>query len=167
MTERLENPPSASASEPAAALAAFLAGTLVTRLESSRADVDALAQAMSLDQARVRTELSYLLVATTQFCIAAAIDAEAEPRLQAAFAQAALAAKRLAITPRGLRVRMRDYRDALQHPHPEFGRAYSVGRVFARYCDASRELAVLEFAAQTYMAQLPPMLARLRGVNVV
>jgi hypothetical protein len=52
MTERLENPPSASASEPAAALAAFLAGALVTRLESSRADVDALAQAMSLLPAR-------------------------------------------------------------------------------------------------------------------
>ena len=78
-----------------------------------------------------------------------------------------MAATPLAITPRGLRVRMRDYRDALQHPHPEFGRAYSVGRVFARYCDASRELAVLEFAAHTYMGQLPVMLARLRGVRIV
>ena len=166
MSERLENKPSAPPSEPAATLAGMLAGTLVTRLESSGADVDALARAMSLDVSRVRVELSYLLVVTTQFCIAAAVDEEAQALLQSEFASAALAARPLALTPRGLRVRMREYRDALQHPHPELGRAYSVGRVFARFCDAARELAVIEFAAHTYMAQLPPMLGRLREVRV-
>ena len=166
MTERLENSPLAPASESAATLAGVLAGALVTRLECSSVDVDTLARAMSLDRTRVRAELSYLLVAITQFCIRFAADEQAEPRLQAAFEAAALAAMPLAVTTRGLRVRMREYRDAMQHPHPEFGRAYSVGRVFARYCDASRELTVIEFAAHTYMTQLPPMLARLREVRI-
>lgn len=166
MTERLEHSPSSPPSEPAATLAGSLAASLATHLESSRPEIDGLARAMSLDRTRVHAELAYLLVVTTQFCIGAAVDEDAEPRLQAAFESAALAAAALAITPRGLRVRVREYRDALQHPHPEFGRPYSVGRVFARYCDASRELAVIEFAASTYMAQLPPTLARLRAVRV-
>lgn len=165
MTERLERSPSAPLSEPVANLAGSLAASLVTRLESSRPEVEGLARAMSLHPARVHAELAYLLVVTTQFCIGTAIDEEGEARLQTAFEAAALEAVP-AVTPRGLRARAREYRDALQHPHPELGRPYSVGRVFARYCDASHELAVIEFAATTYMAQLPPMLGRLRGVRV-
>jgi hypothetical protein len=166
MTERLEDSPTAPRREPVATLAGSLAASLASRLESSRPVVAGLARAMSLDQARVHAELAYLLVVTTQFCIGAGVEEQAEGRLQAAFEAAALEAAALAVTPRGLRVRMREYRDALQHPHPEFGRPYSVGRVFARHCAASHELAVIEFAATTYMALLPPTLARLRGVRV-
>lgn len=170
MTDRLEPPlPGVDLpAERAADLAADLARAVLTRLGSSADDVGALASAMSLDPARVRGELAYLLVLITRFCIDVGVaEPGASPRLAAAFEAAVLSADTLGLTPRGLRVRRREYRDALSNPHPEFGRAYSVGRVFARYCDASHEVAVIEFAARTYMDQLPPMLGRLRSVRVV
>ena len=110
--------------------------------------------------------LAYLLVVTTAFCIDAGVgDQAVRAELQSAFRGEALSSTPLGLTDRGLRTRSRAYRDALAHPHPELGRAYSVGRVFARYCDASHEVAVIEFAARTYMAQLPAMLASLRRVT--
>ena len=47
------------------------------------------------------------------------------------------------------------------------GRAYAIGRTFARHCHCSHEVAVIEFGARAYMEHLPPMLALVRGVTVV
>jgi hypothetical protein len=154
--------------EPAADVATELARAVVTRTKTSDDDLVGLAKSMSLDLDRLRVEFAYLLVVTAKFCIGVGVDDEAaRARVLALFEQDVLSAPELRLTPRGLRIRLREYKDALANPHPEFGRAYSVGRTFARYCDASREVAVIEMAARTYMEQLPPMLGRLRTVAVV
>ena len=46
----------------------------------------------------------------------------------------------------------------LIHPHPELGRAYGIGRTFARHCNCSHELRPSS-AARAYIEQLPPMLS--------
>jgi hypothetical protein len=151
----------------AADLAADLAWALATRVHSTTDDVNALVRAMSLDPTRVAVEYAYLLIVITQFCIDAGVDAaHGRAALAKAFESAARAVASLRASERGIQLRRHAYGDALANPHPEFGRAYSVGRVFARYCDASHEVAVIDFGARTYMEQLPPMLGRLRSVTV-
>jgi hypothetical protein len=152
----------------AADLASDLAWALATRLRSTGGDVSALARSMSLDPNRVAAEYAYLLVVITQFCIDAGLsDPQAREALATAFESAAQSVAAPRASERGMHLRRRAYGEALANPHPDFGRAYSVGRVFARYCDAAREIAVIEFGARTYMEQLPPMLGRLRSVTVV
>ena len=151
----------------AANLASDLARALATRVHSTAADVNALVRSMSLDPARVGAEYAYLLIVITQFCIDAGVaDPPARAALTGAFASAVQSVATLRASERGIHLRRHAYGDALSNPHPEFGRAYSVGRVFARYCDASHEVAVIAFGARVYMEQLPPMLVRLRGVRV-
>jgi hypothetical protein len=58
------------------------------------------------------------------------------------------------------------YQDALNNPHPEFGRGYGIGRAFARFCGATHDLPVIELGARAYVEQLPPILTLLRGVLV-
>ena len=152
----------------AADLAADLASALATRVHSTADEVQTLVRTMSLDPVRVAAEYAYLLIVVTQFCIDAGVD-EPQPRtaLGRAFKSAVQSAAALRASARGIELRRHAYGDALSNPHPEFGRAYSVGRVFARYCDASLEVAVIDFGMRTYMDQLPPMLGRLRSVTVV
>jgi hypothetical protein len=152
----------------AADLASDLAWAVATRVRNTVSDVEALVRSMSLDPNRVAVEYAYLLIAITQFCIDAGIgDRAAREQLSRAFESAVLSVKALPASERGLPLRRHAYGDALSNPHPDFGRAYSVGRVFARYCDAGPDVAVIEFGARTYMEQLPPMLGRLRSLTVV
>lgn len=153
---------------PAAQLGAELARAVATRAATTVGDVQRFARAMSLDEARAREELAYLSVMTTEFCVAAAVvDDGAQARVLDGFARALLSAPPAGLTAEGLQARACEYRDALAHPHPDYGRAWTVGRAFARRCGSSHELAVIEFGAQAYMAQLPPMLGLLKSVSPV
>ena len=67
----------------------------------------------------------------------------------------------------GLTAREREYRGAFGNPHPELGRAYSIGRTFARLCHSSREVAVVECGARVYIEQLAARLKLLTEVIVV
>lgn len=67
----------------------------------------------------------------------------------------------------GLAARVRDYKDAFNHPPPELGRAYVIGRTFARHCHCTHEIAVIEFGARASMEQLAPRLGLLRSVALV
>jgi len=68
--------------------------------------------------------------------------------------------------PADLDARTPAYEEALNHPHPDYGRGYGVGRTFARLCGATHDLPVIEFGARAYVEQLPPILTLLRGVVV-
>jgi hypothetical protein len=170
MSDQLESP-SLDAVRPAARaadLAADLASALATRVYSTADAVQTLVRSMSLDPTRVAAEYAYLLIVITQFCIDAGVNhPHARAAVDRAFESAVQSVAALRASERGIRLRRHAYGEALSNPHPEFGRAYSVGRVFARYCDASLEVAVIDFGARTYMEQLPPMLGRLRSVTVV
>ena len=88
-------------------------------------------------------------------------------RVEAAFEHALWSGAPWRASAAGLGARLRDYKDAFNHPHPELGRAYVIGRTFARHCHCSHEVAVIEFGARAYMEQLPPMLGVLRSVTLV
>jgi hypothetical protein len=138
-----------------------------------RAQADAMsdgvagfARSHSLDADRLHVELIYLSILTTQFALGVALG-ESHARVGAAFERALWAADPWRASASGLAARLREYKDAFNHPHPEMGRAYVIGRTFARHCHCSHEVAVIEFGARAYMDQLPPILGLLRSVTVV
>ena len=61
---------------------------------------------------------------------------------------------------------MREYQHLLSQPHPDYGRAYGMGRVFARLCGASHDVSVIELGATAFVEQLAPILGLLRSVRV-
>lgn len=69
-------------------------------------------------------------------------------------------------TERGWRSRVREYQHLVSQPHPEYGRTYGVGRVFARLCGASHDLPMIELGATAFVEQLAPILGLLRSVRV-
>lgn len=162
---RTDPPAAPLAPERVAALGVSLARAVTTRAETTTSDVTALARTLSLDAGRVHVELACLSILITEFCIDVALEEPDARRVRQVFEDALWAAPPAHATPGDADARASEYRDALRHPHPEFGRAYGVGRVFARGCGCSREVAAIEFGAGAYMAQLPPMLECLRGIN--
>lgn len=153
------------APERVAALGVALAHAVTTRAETTAPDVTALARTLSLDAGRVQVELTCLSILITEFCIDVVLEEPDARRVRQVFEGALWAAPPARATATDVGARASEYRDALRHPHPELGRAYGVGRVFARGCGCSREVAAIEFGAGAYMAQLPPMLECLRGVS--
>jgi hypothetical protein len=149
-------------------LGAELARAVMTRTETPGEGVAGFSTALSLDADRLHSELIYLSILTTQFALGVALGAdEAHGRVTAAFERALWSGAPWRASASGLRARRREYNDAFNHPHPELGRAYVIGRTFARHCSCSHEVAVIEFGARAYMEQLAPMLGLLRSVTLV
>jgi hypothetical protein len=148
-------------------LGAELARSVVRRFGPAGEGVTALASAMRLESERVQDELAYLSIVTLHFCIGVAMEnSSSRARVTAAFYQT-LWSDPWRATADGLEVRVREYERALNSPHPQYGRAYGMGRAFARMCAASHEVPVIEFGARAYLDQLTPILDLLRGVTAV
>lgn len=166
VTDEIPDPPISVTS--ADALGVELARGVKTRADAIGEGVAGFARALSLDADRLQVELIYLSILTTQFALSVALGAgESNARVGAAFERALWSGEPWRASAGGLVARLRDYRDAFNNPHPELGRAYVIGRTFARHCHCSHEIAVIEFGARAYMDQLPPMLGLLRSVSVV
>ena len=149
-------------------LGAELARAVMTQAETAGEGVAGFAKALSLEAHRLHVELTYQSILTTQFALGVALGAgESKARVATAFERALWSGAPWLASASGLRARRREYKDAFNHPHPELGRAYVVGRTFARYCGCSHDVAVIEFGARAYMEQLPPMLGLLRSVTLV
>lgn len=149
------------------ALGLELARAVRTQAEAPGAGLIDFAVALSLDTDRLRVELIYLSILTTQFALLVALGAGPDHgRVSAAFEQALWAGAPWRASESGLAARAREYKDAFNHPHPDLGRAYGIGRTFARHCHCSHEIAAIEFGARAYMEQLPPMIELLRSVTV-
>jgi len=152
----------------AAALGAGLARSVMGRFSAPSDTLAGFATAMSLQPDRLQEELAYLSIVTMHFCIGAVIeDPSARGRIAAAYYGTLWSAPPWRATEEGLLARVLDYESAINNPHPEFGRAYGVGRVFARWCAAAHDVPVIEFGARAYLDQLPPILGLLRDVVVV
>ena len=145
-----------------------LARSLRTRAEGMSDGVASFARSQSLDVDRVHVELIYLSILTTQFAMGVAFGAgESHTQLGASFERALWSGAPWRASAAGLAARLREYKDAFNRPHPELGRAYVIGKTFARHCNSSHEVAVIEFGARAYMDQLPAILGLLRSVTVV
>jgi hypothetical protein len=149
------------------ALGAELARSVIARFGAPGEGITAFAAAMSLEAERVQDELAYLSIVTMHFCIGVAIDdPSARARVAAAFHGTLWSAPSWRATADGLQSRILEYETALNRPHPQLGRAYGVGRAFARRCGAAHDVPVIEFGARGYVDQLTPILGLLRGVTV-
>jgi len=147
-------------------LGADLARAVIARAGALGESAVSFARALSLDPDRVHAELTYLSILTTQFAVGVALGSgETKDRVSGAF-ERSLWLQPWRATPRGLAARVREYKDAFNHPHPELGRSYVVGRTFARHCGCGLEIAAIEFGARAYMEQLSPVLGLLRSVTV-
>jgi hypothetical protein len=124
------------------------------------------ARTLSLDAARLHLELTYLSLLTTRFAIDLTFAGDAAAGVIHGFDDA-LRGGVWHGTHAGLLARRREYRDAFTRPHPDLGRAYSIGRTFARLCGSRHELAVIELGARAYIERLPAVLQVLRGLTVV
>jgi hypothetical protein len=145
-----------------------LARAVLTQAETPGEGVAGFSTSLSLDGERLHVELIYLSILTTQFALSVALGAgESTARVIATFERALWAGAPWRASASGLEDRRREYIDAFNHPHPQLGRAYVIGRTFARYCGCSHEVAVIEFGARAYMGQLAPMLRLLRSVTLV
>jgi hypothetical protein len=149
-------------------LGAELAASVIARTLRMHDAAESVSAPMRLDVERVQTELGYLAVFTMHFCVDQVLGADPGcPRVLQAFYTALWSEKHWGPSRRGAERRVRRYGDAFNNPHPEYGRGYWTGRVFARLCGASHELAVIECGARAYVTQLPPILEFLRGISVV
>jgi hypothetical protein len=149
-------------------LGSSLAASVITRAIEFAAAADSIARPLDLDPDRIRTELAYLSVFTTHFCVHAVFDDAIAARVVRLFYETLWAATEpWGATREGASERARDYTDALVHPHAEYGRGYTVGRVFARWCGTTHDVVVIECGARAYMTQLPPLLEFLRQCQVV
>jgi hypothetical protein len=151
----------------AATLGRSLAQSLIAELGTLAAGAAARARDWSLDADRLTTELVYLSVLTTGFAIETGLPAPGAAETRAAFEHAVLTSAPGGVDHAGLTAREREYRGAFGNPHPELGRAYSIGRTFARLCHSSREVAVVECGARVYIEQLAARLKLLTEVIVV
>lgn len=150
------------------ALGAELARAVRARADIPGDSVAELARALSLDADRLQTELVYLSILTTQFALGVALGSgDAHTRAASAFERALWSSGAWRASATGLTARRREYRDAFNHPHPELGRGYVIGRTLARHCNCSHEVAAIEFGARVYMEQLASALGVLRSVTVV
>jgi len=151
----------------AEALGVELARGLRTRAEVPGEGVTGFAKALSLDQDRLQVELVYLSIVTSQFALGVALGTdESSACVGAALERALWYGPPWRASAGGLTARLREYRDAFNHPHPELGRAYVIGRTFARHCHCSHEIAVIEFGARAYMDQLSLTIALLKSVTL-
>jgi hypothetical protein len=115
----------------------------------------------------VALEIGYLSVFTIRFCVGVVIDdAPARGRVLDAFDAALWADRSWGGHASGLGRRAPEYEDAFDNPHPDFGRGYRIGRVFARRCHARDDVAVIELGARAYVEQLPGLLGLLRATRV-
>lgn len=145
---------------------AELARSVIERSALGAANVDAIAAGLSLDAGRVAEELAYVAIVTMHFCVGAALRESAAdgPTLHAFYE--ALWREPWVATREGLAARVREYEDAFNHPHPQYGRGYRIGQTFARHCGARHDVAVIELGARAYVEQLPPILDLLKRVAV-
>ena len=150
-----------------ATLGRALAQSVIAESGPLGAGTTAFARALSLDADRLTAELFYLSLLTTRFAIEAGLPADCGAEVQAAFEHALMACGSERVNEAGLKARLREYRDAFGDPHPELGRAYSIGRTFARLCHSGREVAVIECGARVYIEQLAARLKLLAEVTVV
>lgn len=149
-------------------LGAELAASVVARALRSGDAAAAFAAAHSLDAQRVRNELGYLFVFTMHFCIDTVVsDRLLSARVAGAFYDALWNREPWGASAAGVERRVLYYGDALNNPHPELGRGYWVGRALARGCNATHDVAVIEFGARIFVSQLEPILEFLRGVVIV
>jgi hypothetical protein len=150
------------------ALGEELARSVRQRTESVPERLADFATAMSLDAERVRVELAYVSIVTMHFCVGAAVaDRAHRTQVLAAFYRGLWSGPAWRANEAGLTGRVPQYETALNNPHPDLGRGYGMGRVFARLCGASHDVPVIEFGALAYVEQLPPILTLLRGVTVL
>jgi len=149
-------------------LGAELAASVIARALRMREPAALIADSMSLHRDRVQGELAYMAIFTMHFCIHTVLgEHPACPQVISAFYNGLWSRTDWGATAKGAERRVRRYGDAFNNPHPEYGRGYWTGRVFARLCGASHELAVIEFGARTFVTQLPPILSFLRTVTLV
>jgi hypothetical protein len=146
---------------------AELARSVVERTSEPGEGVQSLAARLSLSPSRVTRELGYLSVFTMRFCVTAVLeDDTARARVLGAFYAALWADGSWGPHASGLTRREADYEDAFNNPHPDYGRGYRLGRVFARWCRAREDVAVIELGARAYVQQLPRVLHVLRSTRV-
>jgi hypothetical protein len=151
----------------AGVLGADLAASVIARALRSGDSAASFAGPLNLDPERVRSELAYLSIFTMHFCIDSVFGGSpACGDVLRAFYDALWSRDDWGPTASGVERRIREYGGAFEHPHPEYGRGYWTGRVFARLCGASHDVAVIEFGARAYVSQLPPILTFLRSVTV-
>ena len=152
----------------AEALGAELARSVRERSGPPADGIVAFASAMSLNPERVQDELAYLSIVTMHFCIGAAIEDEPlRLRVAGGFYHTLWSGAPWRASAGGLETRTLEYETALNNPHPELGRAYGLGRGFARQCAAAQDVPVIEFGARAYVEQLSPILSLLRSVTIV
>ena len=145
-----------------------LARSIRQRAERVPDSLEDFANSMSLDAERLRIELAYLSIVTMHFCVGAALgDRTQQARVLASFYRGLWSGISWRASESGLAERLPQYETALNNPHPDLGRGYGMGRVFARQCGASHDVPVIEFGALAYVEQLPPILTLLRGVTVL
>ena len=121
---------------------------------------------MAIDPERLRDELAYLSIVTMHFCVGAVLAGELGGRVLASYYRELWAGDPWLARPAELDARTPAYQEAFNHPHPDVGRGYGVGRTFARLCGATHDVPVIEFGARAYVEQLPPILTLLRSVVV-
>jgi hypothetical protein len=148
-------------------LGAQLAQSVKTRAGQPPAGVAEFAASMAIDPERLQTELVYLAIVTMHFCIGATMTGDASARLLGAYYRGLWGGAQWRADAASLDARTPAYQDALNNPHPDFGRGYGIGRTFARLCGATHDVPVIEFGARAYVEQLPPILTLLRSVVVV
>ena len=150
------------------ALGEELARSVRQRAENVPESLADFVRTMNLDAERVRVELAYLSIVTMHFCVGVALaDRTQQTRVLAAFYRGLWSGSAWLASEPELNERVPQYETALNNPHPDLGRGYGMGRVFARLCGASHDVPVIEVGARAYVEQLPPILALLRGVTVL
>jgi hypothetical protein len=149
------------------AFGAALGRSVLERSRQLSPGIVDFATRMNLPRPRLQAELAYVSIITMHFCIGIAFGHDgADAAILNGFYRTLWAGNDWCATERGWRSRMREYQHLLSQPHPEYGRAYGVGRVFARLCGASHDVPVIELGATAFVEQLAPILGLLRTVRV-
>jgi hypothetical protein len=144
-----------------------LGQSVLSRSVGTDSALGEFAARMNLERDRVQAELAYVSIITMHFCVSVVFGREGEDvRVLDGFYRTLWSAPPWCATERGWRSRVREYQHLLSQPHPDFGRAYGVGRTFARLCGASHDVAVIELGAIAFVEQLAPILGLLRSVTV-
>ena len=149
------------------ALGAALARSVLARASDLSPGIAEFARRMNVPGERLQAELAHVSIITMHFCIGVVFGPGGQDAsIVSGFYRTLWTGAEWCATERGWRSRVREYQHLLSQPHPDYGRAYGVGRVFARLCGASHDVPVIELGATAFVEQLAPILGLLRAVRV-
>jgi hypothetical protein len=147
-----------------------LARKVVASADSTPPAVTELARVVNADVNALLVELAYLEIFIVDFLVTEVLGPSTPQRrwvLNAFYGRLQQHSANWAGVLEDIHPRFAAYAHAANHPHPQYGRGYSFGKVFAMACGKSNDIALVGAGMDRFDRALKTLLPFIRSAGVV